>query len=58
MVVKVPRPTTTDGDEEQEQEQQGQENAKEPQLPVTLVRIPAQSQDPRHRSVEADGASS
>ena len=59
FVVKVPKPTPiANGEgEEQEQEQQGQKNGEEPQLPVTLVRIPAQSLDPRHRRLEADGSS-
>lgn len=57
FVVKVPKPTATANGEDEEQEQQGQKNGEEPQLPVTLVRIPAQSQDPRHRRLEADGTS-
>lgn len=57
--MKVPKPAATANcGEEEEQEQQRQENGEEPQLPATLVRIPAQSQDPRHRGVKADGASS
>jgi hypothetical protein len=53
--VKVPKPTTVNGENEKEQ---GHGNGEEPQLPVTLVRIPAHSQDPRQRAVDVDGASS
>jgi DASH complex subunit DAD2 len=53
-LVKVPRPTATaDGEEGQ-----AQENGEEPQLPVTLVRIPAQSQDARERNLETNGGAS
>lgn len=59
VIVKVPKPTTANGGEEeqeqQQQQQERQENGIEPQLPVTLVRIPAQSQNQRQRHVEADG---
>ncbi len=59
--VKVPKPTgTRNGENEEEQQQQEEEerqNEEEAQLPVTLVRIPAQSQDPRHRRLEADRTS-
>jgi DASH complex subunit DAD2 len=57
VIVRVPRPANVNGEEEQPQ-RQGQESGHEPQLPVTLVRIPAQSPDPRQRHVEADGAPS
>ena len=60
VTVKVPRPaaaaTATGG--EVEHEQPAQENGEGPQLPVTLVRIPAQSRDPRQRILEGDGTPS
>jgi hypothetical protein len=64
VIVKVPRPaataaaaaTATGGEVEHEQRAQG--NGEEAQLPVTLVRIPAHSRDPRQRILEGDGASS
>ena len=56
--VKVPKPTAAaNGEDEEQQQQQEQKNGEEAQLPVTLVRIPAQSQDPRHRRLEADRTS-
>jgi DASH complex subunit DAD2 len=60
MIVKLPKPATTAAATggEVEHEQPAQEKEEEGQLPVTLVRIPAQSQDPRHRMLEGDGATS
>lgn len=52
-IVKVPRPEDDNGEVDPTYQEGGQE-----QLPVTLVRIPAQSQDPRTHHVEANGASS
>lgn len=57
IIVKVPRPARSN-EEDVQQQQERQDNAYEPQLPVTLVRIPAQSQDPRQRHVEAQGVTS
>lgn len=60
--MKAPRPATIANGEEHEQQQQQPEeleNSEEGQpLPVTLVRIPTQSHDPRQRNVEAEEASS
>lgn len=56
-IVKIPTTMTVSG-KDSCQQQEGQQNMDEPQLPVTLVRIPAKSQDPRHPHVEADAAPS
>lgn len=56
--MNVPRSATSNGEGDQQQHEEGQENRDCSQLPVTLVRIPAKSQDPRERHVEADAATS
>ena len=55
MIVKIPKPATAANGEEEQVEENKQEG---PQLPVTLVRIPAQSQDVRERNAETDGRAS
>lgn len=53
MIVKVPNPAkAVNGEEDQGEENKGE---KGPQLPVTLVRIPAQSQDTRDWNAEKNG---
>jgi hypothetical protein len=48
---------TADGEDGERTEGNGEEQH-QLQLPVTLVRIPAQSQDPRERYVETNGGAS